>query len=308
MWPFKKENKKFMLLQSEKEGRPVWITVDGSLKNLAKKDETPWCLWLGIQIESQKGLPDEKEAKELNDFEDEIQNKLSKIGKIHFVLRTTWNGHRDLYFYLSKAKESHELLLGITNLPKPPKQFQYEISKDPNWQSVNWVFEQLDKQPKSDNPKDENSVTLFAFNSNEKLKSLAYRALNDAIEFMKKDGKFNPFCLTEKELWRPKSIGVNENIQEIEKHIGVLQDETIAVYCHSGTIGIPPFGKEVNWPTQFAIFVKAYDKNEDKGYLIFQMYRPRTEAEGFAILGNTTIAPTPNIFIHSCFHEGGLCK
>jgi hypothetical protein len=117
------------------------MIVNHALKGYRFKDEFSWHLWLDIEIKNtgEDGLPDEEEAEILNGFEDKLYGKLKEVCDILHIGRMTWNSRRELFYYLNDPEAAHQTLQAII-AGEPKREFQYEMSRDSDWERVNFIY------------------------------------------------------------------------------------------------------------------------------------------------------------------------
>src|SRR4029078_6322844 len=119
-------DKRFHVYTGEKEGLPVSISADPDFKMYHSKQDYPWYLWIRIEMKDvdQQGQPSEQENITLNDFEDKIEEEISKSSPTYFIGRSTWNKERQLYFYTVDAKAASEILDKIIATPVRPMEYK----------------------------------------------------------------------------------------------------------------------------------------------------------------------------------------
>lgn len=136
-----------MPLYATREGRMDGLysvmIVNQALKGYKFKSKFPWCLHIDITMKDMNSgkLPTGKEANVLNTLEDRIASDLSTVCRKLYIGRTTWNEHREIFFYLDSPHKAHKVLQTFTSVKSPLRQFQYEISMDKNWSKVNFFFD-----------------------------------------------------------------------------------------------------------------------------------------------------------------------
>jgi len=127
----------FTVFEWDVEGRRLVGSVNLALVDFGAKSKTPWFLSLSTPLSSPtpEGLPTKIEAEKLNEWETEIERRLGKYTKFVFVGRVTWNGHRELLYYVDDPKRlAPELQNLITQRFLRP--FAFRCEHDPNWAKV----------------------------------------------------------------------------------------------------------------------------------------------------------------------------
>ena len=132
---------KFAIREGMVDGMYAIMIVNHAFKDYGFKDEFPWHLWIDIEIghTGEDGLPDEVEAEILNALEDEIHGELKEVCDILHVGRMTWNSRRELFYYLNDPEAAHQTLQVII-ADNPKREFEYEMKKDPGWESVTFMY------------------------------------------------------------------------------------------------------------------------------------------------------------------------
>ena len=124
---------------------------------------------------------------------------------------------------------------------------------------------------------------------NIKFNDFMFKTLNHAISSVSEGEDLIPFVLTEKNMHRFIDKTLEGSIEHAEKYITTLKNEPMAALVYDGLITIQGIKCE-------AVFVKAYAKNEEKGILMAQRYRPKKFLKKFATIGNPAIVQyLPNI-------------
>ena len=93
----------FSVIKIVHDGKPLVAAIDMAYADFSYKDQYPWFLSISIPLNSKErsGLPTSKENKELDIFEDAAEKRVKEISKCVFIGRVTWNGHRELLYYVS---------------------------------------------------------------------------------------------------------------------------------------------------------------------------------------------------------------
>ncbi len=89
---------------------------------------------VGFLVETENGLPDQKDSDELLKIEDGIVDLLEIKNQCIFVLSITTNNMREFVFY-TKDWNPEKFNKEITNLDKefPPYRFNFMMQEDRNW-------------------------------------------------------------------------------------------------------------------------------------------------------------------------------
>lgn len=132
----------FSVFKGNKDDLPVTCILDESSKNYAGKSSLPWYVEIIIFIRDpdSDGQPFKGEEMVLNHFEDEIEKIIQESTNVKFIGRVTWNGYRNLYYYVQDGKKVNQSLSKILEGENEVRPFQYKIEKDENWNKVNEIF------------------------------------------------------------------------------------------------------------------------------------------------------------------------
>ncbi len=132
----------YAIREGNVEGHYSIMVLNDALKGYPYKSEFPWHLWIKIPIVDQQGdnMPTEREAEVLNELEDEFINSLEGVVGLHFIARLTWNGQRELFFYLDDPEKANDVLSAYAESDRPKRQFEYRMEHDPYWNKVAFIY------------------------------------------------------------------------------------------------------------------------------------------------------------------------
>jgi hypothetical protein len=120
------------------------MVVNEALKNYKDKSHFPWFLLITLDMKNTLepyNLPNEEESKILNVIEDNLTSLINELVPYQYIGRITDNGKRELYYYLESPQEIHEKLNILIEKDDYLRDFEYEISQDPNWENVFYFFD-----------------------------------------------------------------------------------------------------------------------------------------------------------------------
>ncbi len=131
------KEKKFSIFQGEKDGYPVYITVDTTCKDLKNKSDYPWFLNIIIPLINPmaNGLANDNDMKELDKFENDLEKLLVKETPFLFIGRITYKGQRELMYYASNGKKAFEIL-GALIKKERIRNFKFTCREDRDWKEV----------------------------------------------------------------------------------------------------------------------------------------------------------------------------
>ena len=131
----------FSVLGSEVDGRPLIAIIDMGLRNSPDRQHLPFFLSLSTPLISptSDGLPTKNDADSLNTWEDAMEARLRPIGKFVFVGRVTWNGNRELLYYVNDPQPAVEVLKKLSDAHST-RPFAFRCNRDEKWDKANFWF------------------------------------------------------------------------------------------------------------------------------------------------------------------------
>ncbi len=130
------------------DGRPAVGTVNAGYQEFPHKIKYPWSLRLHIALNlddvTPNGLPLEQEKDIGQQFEDELVAALGKLTVVHNVGHLYNDGFLDVYLYLAAPEKAHAYLQQRIENKDHTRGFAYEMSKDPHWTEVEFLFRKVD--------------------------------------------------------------------------------------------------------------------------------------------------------------------
>jgi uncharacterized protein DUF695 len=132
----------FTVLQRLKNGHPLFATIDTSLRDGKVRAGFPWFLSLSTPIlhPTKDGLTTDGEASTLNDWEDSLEKQLSGECRFVYVGRVTWNGTRELLYYVDRPGSIVPKLEKLAQ-DGSRRQFTVRYEHDEQWKQVSSYFE-----------------------------------------------------------------------------------------------------------------------------------------------------------------------
>jgi hypothetical protein len=129
----------FSVLQGEMDGRPVFAAIDMGLRNFPDKQRLPFFLSLSTSLinPTSEGLPTLSDADNLNTWEDAVETRLRSVGELAFVGRVTWDGHRELLYYLNSQQPAVETLKTLSGAHST-RPFAFTCERDETWAKVDF--------------------------------------------------------------------------------------------------------------------------------------------------------------------------
>lgn len=140
-----KDDSQFSLMQGEKDGHPLFALIASDVKKYPSKSKFPWFLSLSTRLinPTADGLPQGKDFDALNHWEDEIEARIAKLGKYFYLGHVSWNGTREVLFYLEKPEPTVSALKKVRdNHSTRPFDFHYE--KDEGWKKISPYIQSIE--------------------------------------------------------------------------------------------------------------------------------------------------------------------
>lgn len=135
---------RFNLREAKGEDYYRIMMVNEALKGFQYKQEFPWLLYFDIELKEITQpflLPTNRESKVLNNLEDKFTSLIKATIPYQFIGRTTDNGHRELFFYISSPEQIHKTLQNLIQNSKHVRLWEYSIDKDVDWNRVDFFFD-----------------------------------------------------------------------------------------------------------------------------------------------------------------------
>jgi hypothetical protein len=131
----------FSVLQRNRDGHPLFATVDSSLRDKKARTGFAWFLSVSTQLKdpTTDGLTTNQEASELNDWEDLLERDYLRDCRFVYVGRVTWNGTRQLLFYLDRPDCAEPTLKKFAH-DFPKRVFHFQCQPDEQWEKVSSYF------------------------------------------------------------------------------------------------------------------------------------------------------------------------
>jgi uncharacterized protein DUF695 len=133
----------FSVFRSEVDGRPLFANLDMGLRDFNEKQSLPIYVSLSTPLinPTVDGLPTDSDSENLNAWEDSVENQLRSRTRYVYVGRLTWNGHRELLYYVDKQEPAMAALRALLE-SKTTRPFAFVSERDETWQNVKFWLEQ----------------------------------------------------------------------------------------------------------------------------------------------------------------------
>jgi hypothetical protein len=133
----------FCLKEAKGDDYHYIMIVDSSLKNFKNKSLFSWLLLITIDLKDKTEpykLPTNQEAKVLDWVEDHFTKLIGSTTTYQYVGKITGDGIRKLYYYVEDPEKIHQKLTDIIQNGDYVRDFEYSITKDIEWNEVNFFF------------------------------------------------------------------------------------------------------------------------------------------------------------------------
>lgn len=135
------DNNTFAILHGDIDGHPLFASIDTSLRDYKSKDRFPWFLSISVPLKNpnKDGLTTAQEAEQLNEWEDSLEKQIAAECNLVYVGRVTWNGHRELLYYIDQPKPVHLRLKSLID-SHAMRPFTFLCERDEKWEKVSVYF------------------------------------------------------------------------------------------------------------------------------------------------------------------------
>lgn len=133
----------FSVFRSEVDGCPLFASIDMGLSDFSEKRALPIFVSLSTPLiqPTLDGLPTDSDDESLNAWEDSVENQLRSQTKYVYVGRVTWNGHRELLYYVEKQEPAMAALKSLSD-SKTTRPFAFVCVRDETWQNARFWLKQ----------------------------------------------------------------------------------------------------------------------------------------------------------------------
>jgi Family of unknown function (DUF695) len=132
----------FGIVQASIEGYPLIGVIDMCLRGYASKDRLPWFLSVSAPLcaPTSSGLPSPDEAAELDRWQSAIERELRATCSFVFVGRVSWNGNRELLYYVDGCARPTQRLQSLID-GGTSRLFAFNCERDDDWEAVAMYWE-----------------------------------------------------------------------------------------------------------------------------------------------------------------------
>lgn len=129
----------YAVLESEdREGKPVFATINTGYKNWEFKAAYPWLVQIDIDFKGTKnGLPDKKQIAALQDVENNLFDRLPDTINVG---HDTHDNRRSIYAYASDYRDVSKSIHQYLESAQTSFESVFFIRKDKYWKNMEWFF------------------------------------------------------------------------------------------------------------------------------------------------------------------------
>ena len=133
----KEKDKPYFVINELIDGYPKTKILNNNLKFYANKAEYPWNLRIIIELDEPRndGTPSRQEDAYLNEFQEFVEEKLSRIGDFKYVGQLTWEGERRIEYYITDPTIIERFLTAMIDAKKINNTITFDIEKDKRWEN-----------------------------------------------------------------------------------------------------------------------------------------------------------------------------
>ena len=126
----------FSVIEGKVDGCPLVAMIDMGLRELPDKQDLSFFLSLSTSLinPTSEGLPTRSDADDLNAWEEVVESQLRSVTKLVFVGRVTWNGHRELLYYVGNQQPTVEALKTLSGT----RPFAFRCERDEKWAKADY--------------------------------------------------------------------------------------------------------------------------------------------------------------------------
>jgi len=135
----------YSILEWDQEGLPCVCVLNTALQDFEHKNIFGWHLSLIIDFEeiADNGMPSKEEREIVDPFCDQLEEDIKAGGNALFLVRETWNKTRRLVWRVYDPEIADQHLKYLINNHKYPRQFDYHMVQDSEWEQVEWYYNLL---------------------------------------------------------------------------------------------------------------------------------------------------------------------
>jgi hypothetical protein len=136
------DHEKFAVLKLEMDGLPLIANINADLPSPGVQRAHAWFLSLSSPLlnPTSEGLPSRSEADDLNSWEDTVEAEIASAASSIFGGRVTWNGHRELLYYLNHPERAVVALQVLID-SRRTRPFAFRCEQDLEWRNIKFYLQ-----------------------------------------------------------------------------------------------------------------------------------------------------------------------
>ena len=150
------ENDAYALLESQREGYPLLMTVNTVIDDIYPKAIYGYMCEIVMELENvtEVKLPTDDELKEVAAFEDEIIANVivnPDTPNVRIAGWISWNGQRELYLRVNDPEIVGDYLEKLSKSDDYARPFSFIVQEDKDWKETDWLQEEFRRAEKNKN-------------------------------------------------------------------------------------------------------------------------------------------------------------
>lgn len=135
-------DEKFTIIEYKQNNLPCIAAVNAGLLDFQHREIFRWHLSVIIDFEEivENGMPSKEERQVVDLFCDALNEAIKAGGNALFLIRETWNQTRRLVWMVYDPEIANLHLQYIIENNKHPRQFDYQMQEDFDWQKSVWYL------------------------------------------------------------------------------------------------------------------------------------------------------------------------
>jgi hypothetical protein len=138
----------YTIVEFKQDNLPAVMVLNSSLIKFEPKEVFSWNLSIILEFNElgDNGMPIKNEVDLIEPFEKSLDDNLKgnkERPNALFLARITWNGTRQLLYRVNDPEITNIYLQGLINNKKYPREFDYRMESDEEWELNKWYLDTL---------------------------------------------------------------------------------------------------------------------------------------------------------------------
>jgi len=135
----------FTVIEWEEKDLPCIAILNSGLQGFEHKNIFAWHLSVVINFDDliDNGMPSLEEREVVEPFCDELDEDIKAGGNALLFARETWNETREIIWRVYDPDIAHKHLQYLVDYKRHPRQFEWKMEHDPQWERTDWYFKQI---------------------------------------------------------------------------------------------------------------------------------------------------------------------